>query len=207
MKIQPQELPVGKPERTTESVPVLVEEKRPVLSEASLEVLRGLGDKAELVAARRRIWNSSYMPEASYSHEETVEIPDRLESKESLEFLGFKPEKAGPVCAEWEEECRSHGPLVGLLEKAVASIDCHPRNAVDAGDDWEGVLGEMGVNRELICRIMDPRWQEWRLRGSAKEWVCFVFSERQEFLKSLDAVIRTRGTTEGNHGNLQQEAH
>ena len=78
----------------------VVKMRSPALSDESLEILRGLGDKAELMDARhriykRRILNSSYMPEGLYT-EETAEIPGRLESKEFLQLLGFPRDKAAP---------------------------------------------------------------------------------------------------------------
>ena len=66
----------------------------------------------------------------------------------------------------------------------------NPENAVLEQDDWVSVLQRCGAQQKFIRRIMDPLWKDWRLRGSAKEWMKLNLEDRWSFLKTLDTVIQ-----------------
>ena len=164
--------------------------KRPVLSKASIEFLNSIDDPAKLQSGKRQVSNTSYMTEESWSSAETVQLPEFLESAETLEFLEFAPDKAVSLFQNYTDANAEFGPQpASLKDAALLAIQWHPQNATGLDDDWETCLREMGISRSLIRRLMDPYWTDWRLRASAKEWVSYVIEERYLFLQTIDTVI------------------
>lgn len=97
-------------------------------------------------------------------------IPEFLDSKETLEWLGWTSQKAVEIWARWTtintvEEGRGTIFEVEFLEHATGHI---PYNELgDSADDWEEHMRNWGVGSELINAIMDAEFLNVRLTESA----------------------------------------
>ena len=130
------------------------------------------------------------MSEASFDSQETVEIPEYLESLETFKFLEFNEMTAQALwnlyCEIFEDEpCRCD-----LLQTARRHIRSRSEDA-GPGDDWVGHMDRVGLTNRYQARIMAPEAREMREVASANEWAIQMVTMRFEFLESLDDIIKT----------------
>lgn len=84
------------------------------------------------------------------SGEQKVEIPEHLESVETLQYIGYTPEKADEIWAAWDAAVASTGPndsQDSFSYFAIATIgydSIHP-DAYGLEDDWSGIMQRMGI--------------------------------------------------------------
>ncbi|KAF3921780.1 hypothetical protein AA313_de0202093 [Arthrobotrys entomopaga] len=132
--------------------------------------------------------------------EEGIEVPINYESPESLEFVGFSPEKAAELWAIWDAIPLSRKSLrqfaLGFVRRPPASY----RDSFGAADDWEGSLDQLGVSTKLRDAIMSPGFESIRVTASCQYWVVDsmrynwsrlrdlkrVFDENANYLRSIN---------------------
>jgi hypothetical protein len=161
------------------------------LSEQSIQILRNRGDDARLQNGFRSVSNTSYLSEDSVDSQATVEIPDKLESVETLEFLELRPEVAQHVFNSFlqqKAEFPHWASIDGAARDHVRSIQ---GDAFYLHDDWSDVMSRIGLTANFQKRVMDPEYTHMRLTGSAKHWAIEMINMRFEFLFSLDNVIKS----------------
>ncbi|KAF7876578.1 hypothetical protein EAF04_001666 [Stromatinia cepivora] len=101
-------------------------------------------------------------------------IPEFLDSEETLEWLGWTPQKAAEIWARWrtiQATETQHGTIfeVLFLDHTTGFI---PYDVLeDNADDWEEHMRNWGVSSELIDAIMDAEFSNVRLTESAQHWV------------------------------------
>jgi hypothetical protein len=136
----------------------------------------------------RAISASSISSGPSSSTDSNVEIPQVLESRATLDFLGFSDEAGDEVWDRYSNACTTHPDMVDLLEFAVAYVDSG-QDAVDGTDDWERAMQSMGVGATLRERIMTPGHDTIRLSRSAKQWVIETMADLWLWLSTLGRTI------------------
>ncbi|MCJ1462980.1 hypothetical protein MMC07_001584 [Pseudocyphellaria aurata] len=185
-----------------------------ILSDDSIMILKLRNDDSPIMNGFRSISNTSYMSEASLESQETVEIPEYLESLETFRFLEFNEATAQALWHLYCEMLRDDPDRCDLLKTAKRHITSTPGDA-GQGDDWVGHMDRVGLTKSYQARIMAPMAQEMREVASANEWAIQMVTMRFEFLQSLDDIIKTpsrgverpvrRITPSGDLGKIAEE--
>jgi hypothetical protein len=165
-----------------------------VISEASLRFLLETGNPVNVQNGYRSLSLSTI---SSYHSDDTIEVPDILNSSESLQFCGLQPEVAELLYQKWVEDDRTLGPedlgygqtVICLAEYYVEEMG-RRGDALWEQDDWDEALTSQGINDATRTRIMDPNFKSLRLTGSASEWALDTLKLSWEFLEGLDARLK-----------------
>ncbi|KAK0715159.1 hypothetical protein B0H67DRAFT_644941 [Lasiosphaeris hirsuta] len=126
-----------------------------------------------------------------------VEIPEVLNSQETLEFFGFRPDAAKTIFESWEELQQTPGQL-GQCENILTAAERYITRMADVEDawlpthNWRQALVKMGINSDLTDAILDDNFDEIRKTASASAWVIDTFRTSWEFLEGLDKRIRCK---------------
>ena len=178
---------------------------RQVLSEASIEYLRTLlSTDFEPFHHRRILSVSTYS--SSADSEATIELPEYLDSHETLLYCDLSPEVATIIWSAYQRQVEDFGEdQIDLLETICTFIESRPVDAFAENEGWENVLQELGANGDMSKRILDPYWVDVRLLQSAKEWVVFIVRERLVFLESLNSLFKSCADRARQTGPAQSE--
>lgn len=168
-----------------------------VLSPQALAIARGSSGpppRRGFSSIRRSSYSSS---SSSPDRDEMVEIPEILNSQETLEFFGLRPDLAGELYEDWLEFQQTPGELryeedimtfaVDYLKFKAREIEYYTR--LSTVDDWRQALAELGVNRQLADAILDANCAEIRKSKSPPDWVLDTFQIAWDFLRVLNTRI------------------
>lgn len=165
-----------------------------VLSEQSLHFLEKAGNSITLHRGVRTI---SLQTISSYDSDDTIDVPDMLNSPESLEFCGLQTEVAKLLHQKWEHDEQTLEPYTLGYGATLISIARHyirgmadRKNALWEQDDWDDALESMGINELTRSRILDPTFKDLRLSRSAAEWALDTLDRSWEYLDGLDARLK-----------------
>jgi hypothetical protein len=163
-----------------------------VFSEEALVILRSRGDNPQLVNNRRAVSNTSYISADSLDSQATVEIPDILESVETLQFLEFNLSTANFIFRNFTDIKFTDPGRAHILHSAKDHIRSTSGDALDHDSDaeWISVMQRIGLSSNYQSRIMHAELSDMRRMASAKEWALEMVELRYEFLLQLDAVIK-----------------
>lgn len=161
-----------------------------ILSVEALEVLRVRGDNPILIQGKRAVSNTSYASASSFDSQQTVLIPDELESLETLQFLEFDDQTSDLIWQAHQERVAQFPQWADLLDSAKRHIEGCVENPMYRNDDWVGGIQRLGIRSTFRDRIMDPAYEHMRLSGSLKEWAIMMIEARYEFLVNLDDTIK-----------------
>ncbi|KAM0492521.1 hypothetical protein ACHAP8_009876 [Fusarium lateritium] len=137
----------------------------------------------------------------AFSHK--IDIPVRLLSAETYEYLGYKREVAERLWHNYE--CLDN-PCFDILEAAKECL----RNAAVSRDhllhNWSVFMDEIGISSELRETILDEEFSEIRLTASCEFWLQTAMEIRWQELQSLDknllgVIERTGAVGEGPIGS------
>ncbi|KAF2708186.1 hypothetical protein K504DRAFT_534826 [Pleomassaria siparia CBS 279.74] len=165
-----------------------------VISNSSLRFLYEAGNPITIKAGFRTV---SMQTISSYSSDETIDVPDILNSVESLQFCGMSTETSNMLFQKWTLDQETlvpgnlgHGEEIISLAKYYVKQMSRKYNAYLENDDWNYALRKQGISETTIGRIMDPKFQYLRLSSSASEWALDTLSLSWEFLDGLDARVK-----------------
>ena len=162
-----------------------------VISNTSLEFLEQIGNSIELRGGYRTF---SLQTVSSFHSDDTIEVPDVLNSTEALQFCGLQTNIADQLYQNWWAGSKPFGPGQGdsVIEYARSYIKAksRARNGLRQSDDWDAALRFQGINEEVRRRILDPRFKNIRLTQSASEWALDTLNTAWEFLDGLDASLQ-----------------
>lgn len=121
-------------------------------------------------------------------------LPDRLQSREYLEYLGYDPDTARTLWRRWSEWLDDDDDIgferPDLAEMAKVVMDSKGDDALSLSDDWHAVMRGWGISEELQAKIMDPKFEAVRLTEGAKHWVMLAMQGREQRLD--DIYVRSR---------------
>ncbi|KAK0644127.1 hypothetical protein B0T16DRAFT_392530 [Cercophora newfieldiana] len=127
------------------------------------------------------ISRGSYSSSSSASdHHDVVEIPEVLNSQETLEFFGFQADVAKTIFESWQELQQTPGQL-GHGESVVTTAKHYITRMADVEDawlpthNWRQALTKMGINTDLTDAILDGNFDSIRKSKSASAWVFHYF--------------------------------
>ncbi|KAK3362357.1 hypothetical protein B0T25DRAFT_524099 [Lasiosphaeria hispida] len=144
------------------------------------------------------ISRSSYSSSSSASdHHDIVEIPEVLNSQETLEFFGLQPDVAKIIFESWQELQQTPGQL-GYDDDIITSVVHYIKTMADVEDawlpthHWRQALIKMGINSDLTDAILDSNFDKIRKSKSASAWAIDTFRTSWEFLEGLDKRVRRK---------------
>lgn len=144
------------------------------------------------------ISRSSYSSNSSASdHHDIVEIPEVLNSRETLEFFGLQPDVAKTIFESWQELQQAPGQL-GYGDDIITSAEHYIKTMADVEDawlpthNWRQALIKMGINSDLTDAILDSNFDKIRKSKSASAWAIDTFRTSWEFLEGLDKRVRRK---------------
>ncbi|KAL2017247.1 hypothetical protein VTK56DRAFT_2406 [Thermocarpiscus australiensis] len=126
-----------------------------------------------------------------------IEIPEVLNSRETLEFCGLNAEVSGLIFDAWEQLQQTPGEL-GYGDDIVTEAKHFVRKMAEQEDawlpehDWRRALAAMGANQRLCDAIMDSDADDLRKTQSASDWVLDTIDISWQFLEGLDERIRKK---------------
>lgn len=132
-----------------------------------------------------------------------IEVPLVLESKETIEYIGFTQEKAELI---WDTWCRDQEeyPLQNDFFPFVVSYVYSSTKEYDArsrSDDWMACLDRIGLNEELKGSMMLELFADIRCTGSSSSWAKVFLEGRYEGLQA----IATKATSRANMMKEEKE--
>ena len=120
-------------------------------------------------------------------------LPDRWQSREYLEYLGFDPDTSRTLWrrwSEWLDDDDGGFERPDLAEMTKVVMDSKGDNCLSLSDDWHAVMNDWGISEELQSKIMNPEFEAVRLTEGAKYWVTLAMQGREERLN--DVYVRSR---------------
>ena len=164
-----------------------------VLSEVSLDILRTRGNDITVSNGTRKIYNTSYFPEGSLVSPTIVEIPEYLQSLETIHFMEFRGNTAETIYSDYlaNRELfpgREHNVLKNAKRLVSYKYD---RQGMQDSSNWVQNIFDLGLSSKFRERMMDPEYEDMRISRSLKEWVFELLDNRYGFLQTLDSVVRT----------------
>ncbi|GKT88034.1 LOW QUALITY PROTEIN: hypothetical protein Ct61P_05884 [Colletotrichum tofieldiae] len=125
---------------------------------------------------------------SSSSSEDTVDVPDDLNSKEILLFAGFDKDVADRIWRHWCDQ-EDQQDFVIQAGRHYIKAKAMELNAIDDDDDWNAALNNMGISEDMQRRIMNPEFNDIRRTRSAEEWALDNLEETFDFLAGLSRRI------------------
>ncbi|KAK1957433.1 hypothetical protein LY78DRAFT_686220 [Colletotrichum sublineola] len=125
---------------------------------------------------------------SSPSSEDTVDVPDDLNSKEILLFAGFGKDVADRIWRHWCDQ-EDQQDFVIQAGRHYIKAKAMELNAIDDDDDWNAALNNMGISEDMQRRIMNPEFNDIRRTRSAEEWALDNLEETFDFLAGLSRRI------------------
>ena len=174
-----------------------------VLEVEDAAVLEEAGLLTPAVSGMRRVADSTIYPNhasssgsddsapgASSRTSNFIEIPDLLESQETLGWLGMDRETSRMLFDRWTHWAEDDPtPFVAT---AIDHVRYSTHDATGLQNDWEAAMKQMGVARELRDAILDPEFQQVRSTRSAKDWIIDTFEMRIRVLTKANDESRER---------------
>ncbi len=172
-----------------DSTPTSSNQTRKDLSEETLEILQSRGNDTTLTSGARSIINTTYTSADSVESEASVEIPDELDSIETLHFFEFAPGVAVIIWGRHILRCHNEPDRASVLDEARRWVKGF-KDVWGANADWFGAMDTLGLTKSCQLRLMDLNFEYMRLRSSLNETVLDMIQMKYEFLSSLDSVIK-----------------
>ncbi|KAK6512951.1 hypothetical protein TWF506_009113 [Arthrobotrys conoides] len=116
-----------------------------------------------------------------------IEIPVFLRSQETLEIIGFNPEKAQSIWNSWEGIPETEKSPDLFLEFVLEFIS-DPRGsqqAINGDDDWNAYMDNIGISSWLKSAILLPEYEIIRYTASCQFWLLDSVKWTYRALESL----------------------
>jgi len=168
-----------------------------IISEDSLQILLEAGNSIEVKNGYRTISVSSIS--STIKSDDTIEIPDLLNSVETLQFCGFEAEAAAKIYQGWKDFQDTRWPnSLGYEEEIIEmardyilgqaeTCDAFSSSTLD---DWDSALAAQGIADHMRARILDPQFEHIRLGACASEWALDTIMLSWEYLDGLDKRVK-----------------
>jgi hypothetical protein len=133
---------------------------------------------------------------SSSSEDDTIiiEIPESLDSLETLTWCGFDEDTASTfIVPEWERQNELFPERDrALMDEAMRFLRS---KILDENQDWHASLRILGLKTDLINRIMNPEFDDIRVGGTPRFWAIDSVKEAYSYLSHLvwkaDMVLKS----------------
>ena len=159
------------------------------ISESVESQLLALGTYTSTANGWRSLSTASYRSSSTDS-DVTVEVPEIIDSIETLKFVGFTDEAAEQIWRAFSALREEWPDMASMIHIAKAHVR-RGSDAFEATHDWDAAMTTMGIGPNLRACILTPGYENIRLGRSAMEWVIETIEDRYGFLRSLGTWITT----------------
>ncbi|KAI3395420.1 hypothetical protein diail_1349 [Diaporthe ilicicola] len=135
-------------------------------------------------AKRGASWRQISIYSSSSSDDSSIiNIPETLDSLETLIFCGFDDEPASTlIIPEWERQNELFPERDRtLMDEAMRYM----RSKILDDQDWHSSLKTLGLSTDLINRIMNPEFDDIRATGTPLFWATDSVEEAYSYLSHL----------------------
>lgn len=167
-----------------------------VLTDYAIAITVEYGASDELHGGFRTISKSSF---SSFDSDETIEIPDEINSAESPQFCGFDKNVANDIYRNWRGRAATsqpgdlgYGEDLNIDALHYIRAKARENDALDSHHDWDGALRNVGMAAVTRARILSDKFTTLRLTTSASEWALDTVEIAWEFLLALDNKIKKK---------------
>lgn len=115
-----------------------------------------------------------------------VDIPIRLYSAETYEFLGYRRDVAENL---WKTFSSSLNPSFSLLEVSKKYLEDNPRDLEDSKYNWNYFMVKIGICDSLRTSILDSHFNNIRSTESYEFWLQTAFEIRWQELQALNGDL------------------
>ncbi|KZF24811.1 hypothetical protein L228DRAFT_281852 [Xylona heveae TC161] len=170
----------------------------PSLTAEALAKLKNFGTPATPTETNgwRSIFGSTCKSITSGGSKDSITIPEYVESRETLEYLGFTERAAKKL---WQRIQKLEEPEMNPFMTMVRAYIRSFPDAIDEGDDWNAVMANIGIAERLQTAIMSPEYSEIRLSETAHYWLIDTMERDFEFLEEISDRISTELSSERLH--------
>lgn len=132
-------------------------------------------------AEREGSWRQIAIYSSSSDDPQIIEIPETLDSLETLIWCGFDKDIASTfIVPEWERQNAMFPERDRtLMDEAMRYM--RSKN-IDENEDWQASLKILGLSTNLIDRIMNPEYDDIRRGGTPLFWATDSVQEAYSYL-------------------------
>ncbi|KAL8727017.1 MAG: hypothetical protein Q9166_006315 [cf. Caloplaca sp. 2 TL-2023] len=124
-----------------------------------------------------------------------VNIPQDLESRETLSFLGFTEYASSIIYDRFLNSPDLYdAELIDFAKAHIRSTD----DAATPEDNWVEAMLRMGIKTSLCEAIMDPTFADLRVTQTASFWVLDVITTKYMFLQDITSMVLAPQKATGN---------
>lgn len=137
-------------------------------------------------------------PSTVSSIEDFEELPDRLISHETLEYLGFNEGAANTIWSRWanwgpNQDREIDGGPVSFESFFVTYVENTGNDTVSDDDDsWWQTMNTIGIKLSFQAAMMTPLCKEIRLTESCKFWLLDTIRAKYSSLEDIQKFSRER---------------
>lgn len=162
------------------------------LSEASESILFPFNFDGPSAPGHKRIRRAAISSSSDESTwEQPIDIPLKLYSTESLQFVGFKRSAAQEMMERFHYALIEHSNMGSdffFFMKAFLEESTQDASGVDS--DWDAVLKQMGIKREIRAGILNADYDHLRLSKTARDWAIETVEDGWIFLTGVDTAVK-----------------
>ncbi|KAL9024773.1 MAG: hypothetical protein Q9196_006267 [Gyalolechia fulgens] len=124
---------------------------------------------------------------SSSSDTESIDIPQVLESVETLTFIGFVSTAASIIFNKYQESLLvcDWCELLDFIRGHIESSD----DAASEDADWDQAILDMGIKPSIKDQILDPQLTTTRPSETARHWVLDTLITKFLWRKSLNTLV------------------
>ncbi|KAG4285113.1 hypothetical protein FPRO06_06373 [Fusarium proliferatum] len=115
-----------------------------------------------------------------------VDIPIRLYSAETYEFLGYRRDVADNL---WKAFSSSLNPSFSLLEVSKKHLEENPTDLENSKYNWNYFMVKIGICDSLRTSILDTHFENIRSTDSCEFWLRTAFEIRWQELQALNGDL------------------
>lgn len=176
-----------------------------VLSKESFEYLSNAQPKLLQSIDGRSILSVSSYSSHSTDPQNTIDIPEYIESYETLLFCGLVPRAAEIIWKAYQSRVEILGEICADFAETIENFIKSDSNvdALREWYDWKGVLIALGANDYVIERVLNLPPKAVMPGETATDWMWLVVYERLDFLGYLDESVKVCEEQKQNQGQNQ----
>lgn len=161
----------------------------PVLSDEALQILAKTSPIDDSEPGWLRVRAASLPGRRSVSEDTIVRIPRDIDSKETVELIGFTKSKASAIFERYLAALPKFSHMATIRDFFRGQVYSYRDVSSDDDDEWSRLILRMGITSTVKDQILDPEFRTIRLSKTAHFWVLETVTTIYEWLDNLDSLI------------------
>ncbi|KAL1611902.1 hypothetical protein SLS60_000124 [Paraconiothyrium brasiliense] len=132
---------------------------------------------------------------------DSISVPDKMHSPQTLQYLGFSPNVAKYLFGRLEQRMQDTVEDAEILSFVKDYVRYKCDNIEDTSDDWETAMDSVGVHGRMRDALLDPKHASIRGIQPLSYWLCEMLETNYDALIDMpDTILRH---VEPNHPNIR----